>query len=146
MLAAAVASSGLLWPRPVWAAVTLDPNDPIGSGFRMDGTESFTPGNVLTLTDNNVGGSVTLFANDNDAAPNLEIDVVATFQVKSPIPNNADADNRLVINDGLERSANRLVHRQEHRARHRALLVGPRVRSELPFDPGGIPRADSIRS
>jgi len=37
MLAAAVAGPGLLWPRPVWAAVTLDPNDPIGSGFRKRG-------------------------------------------------------------------------------------------------------------
>lgn len=105
LLAAAVASPGLLWPRRVEAAVTLDPNDPIGSGFRKDGTESFTPGNVLTLSDTSVAGFVTLFANDNDAAPGFEIDVVATFQIKGPIPNNADADNRLVINDGLTRSA-----------------------------------------
>ncbi len=37
LLAAAVAGPGPLWPRSVWAAVTLDPNDPIGSGFRQDG-------------------------------------------------------------------------------------------------------------
>ena len=90
---------------PVEAAVTLNPNDPIGSGFRKDGTESFTPGNVLTLTDNNVAGFITFYANDSDAAPNQEVDVIATFQVTATSPDNADGGNWLVINDGIARSA-----------------------------------------
>jgi hypothetical protein len=97
---------GGLWLPAAQASpgVVLDPHDPVGSGFQPDGTESFTPGDVLTLNDTSVGGFIGFFANDADAGPTLETDVVATFQSDSS-GNGADADNWLVINDGLIRSA-----------------------------------------
>jgi hypothetical protein len=84
-------------------ATTLDPNNP--GNFTQDGTQTATPGNVLTLADQNIGDFVLLFANDSDAAAGVELDVVATFQVTATTPNNADAGNRVVINDGIAKSA-----------------------------------------
>lgn len=103
LLVAAVASPGLLWPRRVEAAATLDPQNP--GNFTREGTQPFTPGNVLTLSDTSSADFVAFFINDSDAALGVEVDVVATFQVKQTVPNNADAGARLVINDGLSKSA-----------------------------------------
>ncbi len=88
---------------PVEAANTLDPNNP--SSFQKEGGESHTPGNVLTLTDLSSSDFVAFFAADSDAYPGIDIDIVATFQVRQTGPNNADAGNRVVINDGVTRSA-----------------------------------------
>lgn len=82
---------------------TLNPQDP--SNFTRDGGQTVTPGNVLTLTDTASGDFVALFANDSDAVVGNEIDIVATFQVRATAPNNVDCANRIVINDGVSRSA-----------------------------------------
>jgi len=102
IVAVLLLSLGVMSPRSD-AAVTLDPNNP--SNFTKDGTQTFTIGSVLTLTDGNVGDFIAFFAPDSDATAGLDIDVVATFQVLSLTPNNVDADNRIVINDGQSRSA-----------------------------------------
>lgn len=60
---------------------------------------------MLRLTDTTSSDFVAFFAPDADAAPGTEVDVTATFQIQAHIPNNADAGNRVVINDGATRSA-----------------------------------------
>ena len=90
-------------PRPLMAATVLDPSNP--NNFTRDGNQNFTPGAVLTFTDNSIGDFVTLFAQDSDAPAGVDTDVVATFQVRVTGPSNADADNRVVINDGVTRAA-----------------------------------------
>jgi hypothetical protein len=80
-------------------ATTLDPTNPFGN-FKQDGTQTVTPGPVLAIADQNVGDFAVLFATDFDATAGTELDVVATFQVLSTLPNNADAGNRVAINDG----------------------------------------------
>ena len=52
LIAVLLLSLGVMSPRSE-AAVTLDPNNP--SNFTKDGTQTFTIGSVLTLTDANVG-------------------------------------------------------------------------------------------
>src|SRR5881396_2497539 len=90
-------------PRRIMAATVLDPTNP--GNFTRDGNQNFTTGAVLTFTDNSIGDFVVLFAQDSDAAAGIDVDVVATFQVRATGPNNADADNRVVINDGVTRAA-----------------------------------------
>src|SRR5262245_12609359 len=97
LLAAAVGTPTLFWARRVEAATTLDPASP--GNFSQDGTQTVTPGAVLTITDQSVGDTALLFANDSDAVPGVEVDVIATFKVKSTNPNNVDVGNRVVIND-----------------------------------------------
>ena len=94
---------GCSGPRRAQAPITLDPANP--SNFSKDGGQTATPGSVLTLTDTSAGDFVLYFANDADAAAGTEADVIATFQVRQTAPNNADVGNRLVINDGVNRSA-----------------------------------------
>jgi hypothetical protein len=96
--------AALLCPRRAEAATVLDPQNPTVN-FKKEGNEVFRPGAVLTLTDATNADFVALFATDLDAAAGVEIDVVTAFQVKLTLPNNADAGNRIVINDGLTRSA-----------------------------------------
>jgi len=99
-----VAGTGaLLWPRRAEAATILDPQNP--SNFARDGQQSATPGSILTLSDTSSSDCIAFFANDGDAGAAHEVDVVATFQVIQTAPNNADAGNRVVINDGISRSA-----------------------------------------
>lgn len=93
----------LLWPLPLMAAIILDPSNP--GNFTLDGNQNLTVGPVLTLTDNSIGDFVVLFAQDPDAVAGIDLDVVATFQVRATGPNNADTGNRVVINDGLNRAA-----------------------------------------
>src|SRR5258706_2182365 len=88
---------------PAHAETTLDPQNP--SNFKQDGSQVATPGSVLTLADNSVGDIILLFATDPDAAAGVDLDIVTTFQLVNPIPANADAGNRVVINDGVSRSA-----------------------------------------
>lgn len=85
-------------------ATTLNPQNPTAN-FTKDGNEAHTAGAVLTLTDTSTGDFVAFFANDTDAAAGTELDVTASFQVRQSIENNADAGNRIVINDGVTRSA-----------------------------------------
>jgi len=94
---------GGLWLSAAHAATILDPQNP--GNFTRDGQQSFTPGTVLRLTDTSSGDFIAFFANDADAGPGIEVDLVATFQVIQAVPNNADAGARLVINDGMSRSA-----------------------------------------
>jgi hypothetical protein len=99
-----LAGGALLWPRRVEAMViTLDPTNP--ANFTKEGTQTFTAGAVLTLTDASVSGFIAFFAPDPDANPGLDIDLVATFQVQTTTPANANAGNRVVINDGQTHAA-----------------------------------------
>jgi len=93
----------VLATAPVEAAITLDPTNP--ANFNSEGNQTITPGAVLTFTDQSIGDFALLFANDADAVPGVNLDVIATFQVLSTIPINADAGNRIVINDGLNKAA-----------------------------------------
>lgn len=104
LLATAVFSPSLLLSRRVEAATSLDPASPIAN-FNQEGTETFTAGAVLTLNDTSIGEFVSLWAGDVDASPGTDIDLVTTFQVRQTTRNNADAGNRVVINDGVTRSA-----------------------------------------
>jgi hypothetical protein len=92
-----------LWPVRVEAAITLDPTNP--ANFKSDGNQTITPGAVLTFTDQSVSDFALLFGNDADAVPGVDLDVVATFQVMQTLPSNADAGNRVVINDGVNKAA-----------------------------------------
>ena len=91
-------------PRPVGAATTLDTTNPTAN-FTNEGGQSFTPGTVLTLTDTSIGDFVSFYAADLDAYPGNAVDLVATFQVRNETRFNADAGNRIVINDGATGSA-----------------------------------------
>jgi hypothetical protein len=104
ILAVLALATTALWPRLVWAATTLNPQNPLAN-FKREGNEAFTPGPVLTLTDATNADFISFFATDDDAAPGTEIDVVTTFQIKETLTNLADAGNRVVINDGVTRSA-----------------------------------------
>ncbi len=85
------------------AATTLNPQDI--SNFTQDGSQTATTGTVLTLTDLNIGDVVIEWANEPDAHAGIDLDVIAKFQVTANNANNADAGNRIVINDGLTKSA-----------------------------------------
>ncbi|MEX2310745.1 MAG: hypothetical protein WD738_24470 [Pirellulales bacterium] len=100
---ATLAVLALVIMAPVEAATILDPQNP--SNFTRDGQQNFTAGTVLTLSDSSLSDYIAFFANDSDAGPGRDVDVVATFRVIQTAPNNADAGNRVVINDGLSRSA-----------------------------------------
>ena len=104
VVVAAVASPAL-WPRRVAAETTLDPNNP-GGLFQTEGTQSFTTsGGVLKLADTSNSDFIVFFAFDADAEAGTDLDVIATFQVTTSAPVNADAGNRVVINDGVAKSA-----------------------------------------
>jgi hypothetical protein len=92
-----------LWPVRVEAAIVLDPTNP--ANFSSEGNQTITPGSVLTFADQSIGDFALLFGNDADAVPGVELDVIATFQVLSTIPMNADVGNRIAINDGLNKAA-----------------------------------------
>lgn len=98
-------AAAALWPWPVGAVATLDPGNPTAN-FYQDGLQTFTvSGGVLTLLDQNKGDFIGFYAADDDAAPGIDLDVVATFHVRSASPNNADAGNQIAINDGFTKSA-----------------------------------------
>ncbi len=65
----------------------------------------FTSGNTLTLSDTSTNDFILFFATDHDANAGNEIDVIATFQIRQATRNNADAGNRIAINDGRIQSA-----------------------------------------
>jgi len=92
-----------LWLPAAYASTVLDPTNP--SNFKQDGTQTATPGNVLRLVDSSISDIILLFAPDPDAAAGIELDVVARFQLINPLPAGADVGNRVVINDGVTRSA-----------------------------------------
>ncbi len=87
---------------PVQAAITLDPTNP--ANFNSEGNQTITPGTVLTFTDQSVADFAVLFGNDADAVPGVDLDVIATFQILSTTPVNADVGNRIAINDGLNKA------------------------------------------
>ncbi|MGE0129771.1 MAG: hypothetical protein AB7U82_16950 [Blastocatellales bacterium] len=99
-LAAAVASHAF-WR--VNAATTLDPTNP--ALFQTEGTQTFTPGSVLKLKDTSISDFIMFFAFDNDAYAGTDLDLIATFRVTVSVPVNADAGNRIVINDGISKAA-----------------------------------------
>src|SRR6266567_1302643 len=82
--------------------VVLDPANPLAN-FTQEGGQGFAaaPG-VLSLTDISTSDVITFFAGDPNAAPGVELDVVASFQVRSFSLANADSGVRLNINDGVE--------------------------------------------
>ncbi|MEX0676046.1 MAG: PEP-CTERM sorting domain-containing protein [Pirellulales bacterium] len=88
---------------PVEAATILNRQNP--GNFTRDGTQSFTRGTVLRLTDTSSSDFIAFFATDADAGAGIDVDVFATFQVIQSVPSSADAGARLVINDGINRSA-----------------------------------------
>lgn len=88
---------------PVEAAVTLDPQNP--TNFTRDGGQSSTPGPALRLTDTSSGDYIAYFINDPDSIASKDLDLFATFQVITTTPNNADLGARVVISDGVDRSA-----------------------------------------
>jgi hypothetical protein len=92
-----------LWLPAAHASVVLDPTNP--ANFKQDGTQSVIPGTVLTFADQSLSDFCTLFATDLDAVAGVELDVVATFQVQLAFPIDADAGNRVAINDGVARAA-----------------------------------------
>jgi hypothetical protein len=105
-VACALASLAMLATQlstPLQAATVLDPQNP--ANFTSDGQQSFVPGSFLRLNDTNLGDYIAFFTNDSDASPGIDVDVFATFQVIQTIPNNADTGVRVVINDGINRSA-----------------------------------------
>lgn len=102
-LAVAVASHAL-WPWRAKAATTLDPTNPIAL-FQQEGGQIFTPGSALKLADTSKSDFIVLFAFDNDAAAGTDLDLIATFRVTAGVPVNADAGNRIAINDGISKSA-----------------------------------------
>lgn len=92
VLAALALETTTLWPVRV-EATTLDPHSPT-LNFTKEGQQGFTTGNVLTLADTSKSDFVAFFADDNDAAPGIETDLFATFQVKQTAANNAEAGPR----------------------------------------------------
>ena len=88
---------------PVEAATTLDPTNI--ANFNQDGTQPVTPGSVLLFDDQSVSDFCVLFANDDDAAAGIEVDVIATFKVRVTTRMNADVGSRVVINDGQTKAA-----------------------------------------
>ena len=103
ILAVLALETTAFWQVRVEAAITLDPTNP--ANFKSDGNQTITPGTVLTFTDTSVGDYALLFGNDADAVPGVELDVIATFQILAIIPINAEAGNRIVINDGINKAA-----------------------------------------
>ena len=113
----ALAAAGLTPVLPDWAAlrrlglgvppvsattgVVLDTANPLAN-FTKEGNQPFNPGPVLTLIDSANNDFITLFANDPDAAPGTELDLVVRFQVKDRTPVNADIGLRFSINDGSQ--------------------------------------------
>jgi hypothetical protein len=85
------------------AATTLDPNNP--GLFQTEGTQLFTAGSVLKLTDTSKSDFILFFAFDNDAAAGTDLDLIAKFRVTAGVPVNADAGNRIAINDGVAKAA-----------------------------------------
>lgn len=83
--------------------IVLDPTNP--TNFIQDGGQQSTPGSVLTLSDGDVADIVAFWAADANASAGTTLDVIATFQILSTLSAGADADNRLVINDGVSRAA-----------------------------------------
>jgi hypothetical protein len=101
-LAAAVVSPAL-WSWRVNAATTLDPTNP--ALFQTEGTQTFTRGSALKLADTSNSDFIMFFAFDNDAAAGTDLDLIATFRVTADVPVNADAGNRIAINDGISKAA-----------------------------------------
>jgi len=104
-----VAGSGatlLARPSPVRAGVLLDTFNPLAN-FTVDppGSTKFTPGPSLTLTDNNSADFITFIGADPDAAPNIELDLAASFRITSTTPSGVDTGVRFIINDGVSKAA-----------------------------------------
>jgi hypothetical protein len=95
---------GGLWLPAAHASAILDPQNPTAN-FNKEGNEPFVPGAVLTLTDKSAAEFIAFYADDIDAVAGHEIDVATTFQIRLSSPNGADGGNRVVINDGVTRSA-----------------------------------------
>jgi hypothetical protein len=88
---------------PALPCTTLDPGNP--GNFTREGQQPAIPGAVLRLIDTSSSDRIVFFANDACAGLGRDCDVVATFRMIQAIPNNVDAGNRVVINDGISRAA-----------------------------------------
>ncbi len=84
-----------------WASpgVVLDPMNPLAN-FQTEGSQQFTAGVKLRISDASPSDILNFFAADADAA--AATDLVSTFQIASFVPAGADTGVRFVINDGLK--------------------------------------------
>lgn len=82
----------------------LDTNDL--TGWQLIGSQlPSTSPTTLQFSDSASGDFSGIALPNGCAAPGLEVDVVASFQVRSVTPDNADCSFRVVINDGQSKSA-----------------------------------------
>ena len=84
--------------------VTLNTAD-ISNFTQLGGQTPSTSSTNLAFSDADVGDVSSLFAPDTDAAPGSELDLVATFQIRSVTPNGPDTGFRVIINDGIAKAA-----------------------------------------
>jgi hypothetical protein len=85
-------------------SVVLNTNDI--SNFTQLGLQPPAPGfGVLMLSDADVADVCGLYANDPDAAPGSDLDLTVTFQVVSGTSTSADGGFKIIINDGVTKSA-----------------------------------------
>ena len=119
----ALAAAGLTPVLPDWAAlrrlglgvppafaatgVVLDTANPLANFTQetITGQKIFPTPTVLTIQDGSPADINNLYAQDPDAAPGVEIDLVVTSDVSDFIPINADIGVRFVINDGQTSAA-----------------------------------------
>jgi PKD repeat protein len=97
-----IAMAGLM-SAPAQAAVVLNTADI--SNFTLLGNAPALAPTTLSFSDADGADVSALYASDPDAAPGSDLDVIVTFQVRSNTPNGPDGGFRVVINDGVTRSA-----------------------------------------
>lgn len=99
------------WPRAAHAVgslvstecMRLDTNDL--TGWQPLDSPASASGTIVQFSDSSNADVCAIYLPSPCAAPGLEVDVVASFQVRSVTPNNADGGFRVVINDGRTKSA-----------------------------------------
>src|SRR5947207_6614627 len=92
------------WSREARASVVLNTLD--FSNFNQIGGQAPIPGpSSVSFIDADTSDVSGLWASDPDAAAGGELDLVTRFQVKWATPNNADGGFRVIINDGVLKSA-----------------------------------------
>lgn len=98
-LAVALLLAAFLLPPRALAVVIFDPTN-LGTFF-ADGGQTYVPGpGSVAFVDGSPADFIVLVSPDPDAAPGQTIDLIATFQVPSTTPVNADAGVRIGLSDG----------------------------------------------
>ena len=76
------------------------------NGWQLLGSQFISTGpDTLAFSDADIGDVNTLHKSNPCAGPGLEVDVVATFQIRSVTPNGPDTGFRVIINDGQLKAA-----------------------------------------